>query len=168
MDTSELLVEAHGRIRGAVHGVLDGIDEKLLTKRLDPQANTIAWLIWHLARVQDDHVAAVAGRGQSWHTDGWADRFDLPVDRDALGYGFDADQVAAIQASAEQLGDYYDAVHEATQRYLKGLSDKDLDRVVDKNWDPPVTLGARLVSVLEDDLQHVGQAAYVRGVLERR
>jgi hypothetical protein len=161
VNTSELLIEAHGRIRGAVHQVLDGINDNLLT-------NTIAWLIWHLARVQDDHIAAVAGRGQSWHAGGWAERFDLPVDRDALGYGFDADQVAAVRASAELLGDYYDDVHEATQRYLRGLSDSDLDRVVDENWDPPVTLGVRLVSVLEDDLQHVGQAAYVRGVLERR
>jgi hypothetical protein len=26
----------------------------------------------------------------------------------------------------------------------------------------------RLVSVIADDLQHVGQAAYVRGILQRR
>jgi hypothetical protein len=56
-------------------------------------------------------------------------------------------------------------VHARTAGFLRGLTDNDLDRVVDENWDPPVTLGVRLVSVLDDDLQHVGQAAYVRGFL---
>lgn len=167
MNTSELLIEAHSRIRHAVHGVVDGIDARHLTARLDPEANTIAWLVWHLARVQDDHIAEVAGTEQRWTADGWAERFGLPFDGDAIGYGFNAEQVAAVRASGEQLVGYYDAVHEATARYLAGLSDADLDRVVDANWDPPVTLGVRLVSVLNDDLQHAGQAAFLRGVLER-
>jgi uncharacterized damage-inducible protein DinB len=167
VNSSELLVEAHGRIRGVVHGVLDGIDPQHLTARLDPEANTVAWLGWHLARVQDDHVAEVAGIEQRWTADGWADRFDLPFSADAIGYGFNSEQVAAVRASAEQLAGYYDAVHDATRRFLTALTDADLDRVVDENWDPPVTLGARLVSVISDDLQHAGQAAYIRGVLER-
>ncbi len=45
------------------------------------------------------------------------------------------------------------------------MTPEDLDRVVDKRWNPPVTLGVRLVSILNDDVQHVGQAAYVRGLL---
>jgi hypothetical protein len=51
---------------------------------------------------------------------------------------------------------------------VRSLSEADLTRVVDRNWDPPVTVSVRLVSVIADDLQHVGQAAYVRGILQRR
>ena len=50
---------------------------------------------------------------------------------------------------------------------MSGLTDADLPRVVDERWDPPVTLGVRLVSVISDCLQHAGQAAFVRGILLR-
>jgi hypothetical protein len=67
--------------------------------------------------------------------------------------------------SADLLLDYATAVHTRTAEFVRDLTDDDLDRIVDERWDPPVTLGVRLVSVLDDDLQHVGQAAYVRGAL---
>lgn len=167
--TSDLLIDGFERVRDAVHEVLDGIDEEALTARIDPDANTIGWLVWHLTRVQDDHVAGVAGIEQRWTAGGWARRFDLPFDDAAHGYGQSSDEVAQVRGvSAEQLAGYFDAVHQATVDYLRGLRDADLDRVVDERWDPPVTAGVRLVSVLSDDLQHAGQAAFVRGVLERR
>lgn len=167
MQSRDLLLYAYEQIQGTLRDALDGRSADQLTARVGPEANTIAWLAWHLLRVQDDHVAEVAGADQVWTADGWADRFDLPFDASATGYGFSADDVAAVRVeSAELLLGYAAAVHERTAAFLRGLSDSDLDRVVDENWDPPVTLGARLVSVLSDDLQHVGQAAYVRGLLE--
>ena len=131
----------------------------------DGQANSITWLIWHLTRIQDDHIADAAGTGQVWLDGGWAARFGLPLDPADTGYGHDDAAVAAVRVpSGELLTGYHDAVFEQTTRYVAGLADDDLDRVVDKRWDPPVTLGVRLVSVISDDLQHVGQAAYVRGL----
>jgi len=125
-------------------------------------------LIWHLARVQDDHIAGVAGTEQAWVADGWNDRFGLPFDAGAIGYGQSSDEVGRVQIDDPQLLiDYFDAVHARTLDYVAGLTDADLDRVVDTRWDPPVTLGVRLISVIEDDLQHVGQAAYVKGVAQR-
>jgi uncharacterized damage-inducible protein DinB len=168
MTGAELLIDGFDRVRGVVHDVVDGLSEDQLAARPGPEANTIAWLVWHLARVQDDHVAKAAGLDQAWFTGGWLDRFDLPFEPDAIGYGQDPDEVGQVRASAELLVGYYDAVHEQTVRYLKSLEDEDFERVVDKNWDPPVTLGARLISVLSDDLQHCGQAAYARGLLDRQ
>lgn len=166
--TAELLIEAYTRIRQIVHEVVDGMDEDALGTRVDPDANSIAWLVWHLARVQDDHVADVAGTEQVWTSKGWADRFGLPIDASAIGYGQTSEEVGRVRASAELLAGYYDEVHAASTAYLQGLTDVDLDRVVDDRWDPPVTLGVRLVSVLSDDLQHAGQAAFVKGFLARR
>ena len=71
-------------------------------------------------------------------------------------------------ASGDLLLGYHDAVHEQTIRYVERLTDADLSRIVDESWDPPVSLDVRLVSVISDDLQHAGQAAFVRGVAERR
>jgi uncharacterized damage-inducible protein DinB len=110
----------------------------------------------------------VAGTEQAWRAEGWEKSFALPFHHAATGYGHTTDDVAAVRVdSPDLLTGYHDAVHERTVRYLAGLTDDELDRVVDDAWDPPVTLGVRLVSVVNDDMQHVGQAAFLRGVLDR-
>jgi hypothetical protein len=168
MTSAELLVDAVGRIRGVVHRVVDGLTTEQLAFRLDPETNSIAWLVWHLTRIQDDHVAGVAGAEQVWTSQGWVERFGLPFDPRDTGYGHRADEVAAVRVAGELLVGYYDAAHEQTARYVERLGDADLARIVDRSWDPPVTLGVRLVSVIADDLQHAGQAAFVRGIMQRR
>lgn len=166
---TEVLLDAFGRIREVVHQAVDGLTPEQLAYRPDPEANSIAWLVWHLTRVQDDHVAGVANIEQVWTSRGWAERFGLPFPPSATGYGDSADDVAAVQVkSGELLTAYHDAVYEQTIRYVRGLTDADLPRVVDDSWDPPVTLGVRLVSVIGDDLEHAGQALFIRGILVRR
>ncbi|WP_067834388.1 mycothiol transferase [Nocardia lijiangensis] len=167
MTSAQLLTDGYERVREVVHEAVDGLGEDALTFRIDPGANTIAWLIWHLTRVQDDHLAEVAHTEQVWTAQGWYGRFGLPFDERATGYGDGPDDVALVRAPAELLSGYYDAVHEQTLDFVRDLSDKDLARVVDIRWDPPVTLAVRLVSVISDDLQHAGQAAYLRGVFDR-
>jgi hypothetical protein len=167
MGAIEILSEGFSRITPGVHRVVGGLDERALTWRADPDANTIAWLVWHIARVQDAQVAPLAETDEVWKAGGWARQFDLPFDDSASGYGQDSDDVGRVRVSADLLMGYLDAVTTATARYLMTLHDGDLVRVVDTRWDPPVTLGVRLVSILADDLQHLGQAAYVRGLAER-
>jgi hypothetical protein len=163
---ADLLTDAFGRIRGIVHDAVDGLSPEQLAFRPDADANSIAWLVWHLTRIQDDHVADVAGIGQVWTDHGWFDRFGLPFDPADHGYGHTSEQVAAVRvASGELLTGYHDAVYEQTVRYVATIGDDDVERIVDRRWDPPVTLGVRLVSVVSDDLQHAGQAAFVRGLI---
>jgi hypothetical protein len=168
MTSAGLLVDAFGRVRGVVRRVVGDLTPEQLAFRVDPEANSVAWLVWHLTRIQDDHVADVARTEQVWTSQGWVERFGLPFDPRDTGYGHRPADVAAVRVSGELLVGYHDAVHRQTVRYVEGLVDADLGRVVDRSWDPPVTLGVRLVSVIADDLQHVGQAAFVRGVLQRR
>ncbi|HEX3650428.1 MAG TPA: DUF664 domain-containing protein [Pseudonocardiaceae bacterium] len=168
MTSADVLIDGFGRVRESVHAVVDGLSVDDLAYRVDDTANSIAWLVWHLTRVQDDHVADVAGLEQVWTAKGWVDRFGLPFDRLATGYGDNSDEVAAVRVDAELLTAYHDAVYQQTIDYVSGLTDDDLPRIVDDRWDPPVTLAVRLVSVIDDDAQHVGQAAFVRGVLLRR
>ena len=168
MTPSDVLTDALGRVLESVESVLDGLDEDALTARPTPTANSIAWLVWHLTRVQDDHVADVAGTEQVWTSQGYADRFGLPFPVDAHGYGQTPEEVGQVTGiPATDLRDYYRETHRATLTYLATVKDADLDRVVDDRWDPPVTLGVRLVSVVNDCTQHIGQAAYVRGLLAR-
>jgi uncharacterized damage-inducible protein DinB len=167
MDSSEVLLDAFARVRESLHGAVDGLTVEQLAHQPDDRANSIAWLVWHLSRVQDDHVAAVAGAGQVWTSAGWAERFALPFDPSEIGYGQKTEKIAAVRVEAVLLTGYYDAVHDRTISYVRRLGADELDRIVDESWDPPVSLGQRLVSVVNDDLQHVGQAAYLRGLIER-
>lgn len=169
MQVAEVLSEAFGRIHGAVARVLDGLDDEALGVRLDPDTNSIAWLVWHLTRVQDDHVAQAFDVEQVWTAGGWAGRFALPLPIADTGYGHTSAQVGALSAVGKDLlAGYHEATWAETVRLLGAVTPADLDRVVDTRWTPPVTLGARLVSVVADDLQHVGQAAFARGMVERR
>jgi len=165
MEAKDLLLDAFGRIHATVAATLDGVDARTLSRRPGGNGNSMAWLIWHLGRVEDAQVAPAAGLEQVWTAQGFAGRFDLPLPVQDTGYGHSAEQVDSVQATPELLGDYYDAVHRQTVQFLEPLSDEDLDHVVDTRWKPPVTLGVRLVSILADCLQHAGQAAYVKGAV---
>ncbi len=170
MTPAELLVETFGRVLDNGLAAVDGLTVADLAHRpasVGDDANPVAWLIWHAARVQDDHVAEVAGHEQVWTEQGWAGRFGLPFDDHEIGYGHTADEVAQVRVDADLLAGYLRAVHQRSVAYLSGLGVEDLDRVVDERWEPPVTLGVRLVSVGDDGTQHVGQAAYVRGLMGR-
>lgn len=168
MNTAELLVDGFNRISQTAHRAVEGAAPGVLTVRLDAKANSISWLVWHLARNQDDHLADAFGSEQVWSTQGFKERFDLPFDAAATGYGQSSQDVAAVKASADLLLAYLDAVHTVALNQLSGVTDVDLDRVVDVAWDPPVTLGVRLISVLSDGLQHAGQASFIRGIAERK
>ncbi|HEY6793770.1 MAG TPA: DinB family protein [Kineosporiaceae bacterium] len=168
MEVGDVLVEAYGRLPELVRSAVEGLEPEALRWTPDAGANPIGWLVWHLTRVQDDHVADILGLPQVWVEQGWAGRFGADPAPSDTGFGHTPQQVAALRpASGELLIEYFTAVFERTRGCLAGLRPEDLDRIVDERWDPPVTLGVRLVSVLDDDCQHVGQAAYVRGLLER-
>jgi hypothetical protein len=164
MKSNDLLLDAFGRIHETVAAVLEGADGGSLVHRPAGSGNSIAWLIWHLSRIEDSQVASAAGLDPVWSAQGFTGRFNLTLpDRDT-GYGHSTDQVDEVHGPPELLLAYYDAVHQQTVEFLKTLGDDDLDRIVDYHWDPPVTLGVRLVSTIADCLQHVGQAAYAKGL----
>lgn len=160
----ELLRDSFTRLIEHVEAITDGLSDDVATYRPIPTANTIAWLLWHSARAQDAQLCDIAGTEDVWTRDGWVDRFGLDLPRDDTGYGHSADDVAKVRASAELLAGYYHAVHKVTLEFLASLTPDDLSRIVDENWDPPVTASARLVSIVDDCAQHLGQAAYVRGI----
>ncbi|MFF3332496.1 DinB family protein [Streptomyces sp. NPDC002888] len=167
MHAKDILIDGHSRIREEVHAAVEGLGPDDLNARPSNDANSIAWLVWHLTRVQDDHVADAFDLEQVWLSQDWEKRFGLGLPRRDTGFGHSPAKVAKVRVdSGDLLTGYYDAVHEQTLEVLRGLTAADLERVVDERWDPPVSLGVRLVSVLSDDLQHIGQAAYVRGLLQ--
>jgi hypothetical protein len=160
----EVLRDSFTRIIEHAGDLTDGLTDELSWWRPTPDANSIAWLIWHSARVQDAQLCEIAGVEQVWFRDGWADRFDLDLPRDSHGYGHTAEQVGKVRPPADLLAGYYHAVHKVTLEFVASVTPEELDRIVDRRWTPPVTASARLVSIIDDCAQHLGQAAYIRGI----
>jgi hypothetical protein len=168
MDIGELLSDSLGRVRDQVPGVVEGLDVDQLAWRPDEGSNSIAWLLWHLTRIEDDHIADVAGTEQVWTSSGWYDRFGLPFRAEAHGFGHTPDDVAQVRVEGDLLVGYHNDTAARSLEYVGSLTPDDLDRIVDERWDPPVSLGVRLVSVANEVNAHIGQAAYLRGLIERR
>ena len=169
MDVPELLLDLYGRTPPLAEEAVSGLTLDQLQWQPQPDGNTIAWLIWHLARIQDHYVTEMSGASeQLWVTDAWAAKFGLAPDPENHGYGHSSEDVRSVRPeSPDVLLGYLRAVDERVRTFLATLSPDDLDRVIDENWDPPVTLGVRTISIADDSLQHVGQAAYLRGLLDR-
>lgn len=165
MKTSDVLADGFNRIGESVAAVADGLGPAELNRRPLGKGNSIAWLLWHIGRVQDHQIAEAAGAEQVWSAQGFVDRFGFPLRRGDTGYGHSPEQVSAVRVdSGHLLVEYNRAVLEQTLSFVRALEETDLDRIVDQRWDPPVTLGVRLVSILGDCLMHAGQAEYVRGL----
>lgn len=168
MDAAEVLRDAFSRIDEQVRNTVTGLNAEQLAFRPHEDANSIAWLVWHLARVCDDHMSEIAGNEQAWVADGWAEKFGMEPDPHNQGTGHTSEQVAGIKPDGELLLGYAEAALVVANRYLDSAAPEDLDRIIDRRWDPPVTVGARIVSVISDGTEHAGQAAYLRGLIEQR
>ena len=161
----ELLRDAFTRQIEHVDDLTDDLTDEVSFFRPTATANSIAWLIWHSARQQDLQICDIAGIEQVWTRDGWDDRFGLDLaGSNDHGYGHDPDDVAKVRVPADLLAGYYHAVHKVTLEYIASVTTEELARVVDTHWTPPVTASARLVSIVDDAAQHLGQAAYIRGI----
>lgn len=169
MEASEILIDAYTRIQELVHRSAEGLTQEQLAYRPEEGSNSIAWLIWHLTRIQDGHLAAATRQDEAWVTEGWADRFGMPSDASVNGQGDGPAEVAALRPDGpEVLLGYHDAVVDRTRAYLRTADAAELDRIIDRSYDPPVSVGVRLVSVISDNTQHAGQARYLRGMIERQ
>jgi hypothetical protein len=166
--SADILTDAFERVRSASRGAGRGLTRATLEAKVDPETNTIAWLLWHIGRGQDAQVADLMGEEQVWTADGWSGRFGLDLPDDSTGYAHTPEDVSKVSGSDSDLYlDYIDAVCDRSINYVGDLSDADFDDIVDERFTPPVTRAVRLFSVINDDLQHAGQAAILRGILER-
>ncbi len=167
MDHIALLTDAAQRPLDAARQVLDGLTPDALHAMPQGRGNAIAWLLWHSARQQDVQLAEMTGADEVWLTGGWAERVGVPRAAGDSGFGDSPEQVAALRvADADALLAYFAAVVDAVVAHVAGLSPADLDDVVDTSWTPHVTRGVRLVSIIDDAVAHIAQAAYARGLLE--
>ena len=167
MESNAIVIDALGRIQNTIRRVLDGMTPDQLYYRPAENSNSTAWVIWHLTRVQDHHISDMGGLEQLWTSDGWHARFGMEADGKNTGTGHTPGDVAKIRPDAETLQSYYDAVYERTKTVLSSLTPEDMDRELDApQYNPLPTIGVRCASIISDNTQHVGQAAYIKGLAQ--
>lgn len=162
MNGIDVLRDLATRPRDAARALRDSLTDEVLNSHPGGHDNSPAWLLWHSGREIDAQLAPLAGTDEVWPR--FRDQLGLGELGDASGYGQTPEQARAIVVpDAGPLLAYFEATTDALIAYLDTLTDSDLDDIVDDNWDPPVTRGARLVSIIDDAAQHIGQAAYAAG-----
>lgn len=165
MDALDLLRDLTSRPRDAAERLRPDLNPVTLNARPGGHDNSVAWLLWHSGREIDAQLAGLSGEEQLWTAQGYAERFDLGSEGDGIGYGHTPEQARRILVGdADLLLGYLDATLEAVLAYLDRLTADDLADVIDEEWDPPVTRGARLISIVDDAIQHLAQAAYALGM----
>lgn len=166
MDATHILIDAAGRPLEAARRLQGELDGRTLTTRLQENDNSISWLLWHTAREIDGQVADLSGAAEVWSAAGFRDRFGLGAVGDGIGYGHTPEEARSIQIEdASLLLEYLEAATRSLTEYVQTLDPAGLGGVIDDSWDPPVTRGARLVSIIDDAAQHIGQAAFIVGAL---
>ena len=161
MDARNVLREAASRPAAEAKALVNTLPEGALNAHAGGHTNSIAWLLWHAGRQMDVQLAQ-----QVWHSQGFDARFNLGELGNTVGYGHTAEQARAVVVEdAALLVEYLGAATAALSEYIASLSEADLDDVIDTSWTPHVTRGVRLVSMIDDAAQHVGQAAYAAGIL---
>ena len=169
MEWQQLIADIFTRISEELERVLDGLTVNEINRQPRPDCNSIGWLAWHLTRSQDRNMSEVAGEEQLWVSAKWHDRFNRAPDPAETGYGHSTEDAAAFYSpDSATLLEYHRAVLEQTKRYINSkLLESELERqAYSSTFDNTNTVGKRLLGVINDSLQHVGQAAYVRGLIK--
>lgn len=166
MDQLEIIIDGLNRGRGVMRRALDGLSDEALQFRPAEHTNPIGWLAWHIARVEDMHIADLLETDQLWTHEGWHEQFGMPADARDFGTRQTLEQVNAVNApSATLLLAYYDAVANRTDVYLDQVGADELDRVLDEpQFQPLPTVGVRINSLIHHAAHHGGQIDYLRGL----
>jgi hypothetical protein len=165
MEATELAIAALTRSYGILERAADGLSDEQFHHLPTPDSNSIAWLVWHLSRWKDNNASRLSGQQSVWEGQGWAEKFGMAAD--AAGMGDTPEQVAAFRPKRELLFGYASAAQAAALERIALLKPADLDRDVETPWGTR-SAGLILTASLNDSIQHIGQIAYLRGMLTGR
>ena len=168
MEWQQLIIDFFVRISQELERVVSGLTIEDLNQQPNPDCNSIGWLAWHLTRSHDRNLSELARKQQLWVKDKWHAKFNRAPDPTDTGFNHSPDDVRAFRSpDGKTILEYHNAVLELAKQYIdNNLSENDLKRrVKSPTLKNVATVRRRLLGIISEGLQHVGQAAYVRGLL---
>ena len=168
MSAGEISNAAYDRIGGVFQRALTGLSiEQLGEQPSGPESNPIGWLAWHLTRTQDKTYSQLLGEEEAWTAGRWCERFGQPSDR-GTGNGDSLEQVRAFDPiDSDTLIAYFEAARAKSRRFLDGVTDDDLEKPSAAGVARDETIKLSIARVTGDLIQHTGQIAYIRGLVDR-
>lgn len=165
----EIIMDIFDRIAAQLAQVLEGLTPEELNRQPSTGANTIGWMAWHLTRSHDRNMSELMKMEQLWISEGWYKRFNRAPDPSETGWGHTIDEMKNFGAPDSMTIMKY---HRSVLERIKDYIGNDLTEAVleDESYSPTFRRSSpvyrRITGVINDGLQHVGQAAYVRGLIQ--
>ena len=168
MEWKDLIIQNFDISLDRLVSYLDGLTQEDLNWQPKPDCNSIGWITWHLIRVIDKGISISANEEQLWIKAGWSSKFDRPADPDDTGNRQTPEQAAAFKSpDKDTLIGYCRAAADNLRNWLNKLDSTDLDREFDDEYSQMLpTVGSRVNVIVRDTQQHLGQIAYIRGLLQ--
>ncbi|MBI3744252.1 MAG: DinB family protein [Chloroflexi bacterium] len=165
MEIKDVAMMSYERMWKVTDGALEGLTHEEFARRPNGHSNSIGWIAWHMARVEDRWTNMVLNKGkQLWETHGWAEKIGMPNDPNYSGGGMTPDQVQLFKTPAvQQVKDYWSAVRATTKECYAKLTPSMLDQMVQTPFRRELKVGDVISHVLCELNQHAGQVAYLRG-----
>ncbi|MFC1994682.1 DinB family protein [Chloroflexota bacterium] len=164
MDTKELILASLEQSKGYLSKALDGLTQEEAAWSPRAECNSIAFISWHIARVEDFFVnRALQRKDELYESEGWQEKLGTPPKE--VGYQYTVGQLCAWPVpQLEVLRAYADSVREKTLAFLKHLAPARLSEVPRPDRSPD-SIGVTLGRISTEIALHVGQIAYLRGML---
>lgn len=135
MNACQLFLIRHAPVHSEMINIIDKVTDAEARCSPAKDINTIAWLLWHVARGEDIAVNRfVAHRSQLFFEEAWAERLNVP--RFDFGVGMTGDEVGELSARVNlpALIAYWIAVEKRTRSIVEKLSPENLDEVNDSDY----------------------------------
>ncbi len=176
MELKEFIEKVLADYRHRLFLALDGLTPEELAWRPGPEANSIAFIVWHVARAEDRWFQRFAREStEVWIREDWSHKTGIP--EEDTGHGYTAEQVARFpMVKGEDLRQYFEAVRKETLSFLRGLASKDFDITPQREPAPDrpralsskpfegCTIGRMFRQIVAEFNQHLGQIQYLRGL----
>lgn len=161
MDAKELLLRSLEESHGYLTKALNGLTQEEATWSPSPECNSIAFILWHMIRVEDFFVNRVIQHEKElYETKKWQEKLGTP----AKAYGYTVEELKAWPApKLEILREYANSVQENTLAFLNSIPNERLSEVPRPDRSPD-SIGVMLEHLITEIALHVGQIAYLRGV----
>ncbi len=162
MQATEVMLRSLEQSQGYVDRALTGLTAQEFAWKPSPECNSIAFIVWHTARVEDFMVNRLIQRGKEiYEPEGWREKLGTPPD---AGYQYTVEKLQAWPVpDMETLRGYARAVREKTIAFIKSANDAKLAEVPRPDRSPD-TIGIILGRITTEIALHAGQVCYLRGV----
>lgn len=166
--SKESIISAVQEYYEALKNALNGLDKYELSWKPSIESNNIIFLVWHMSLIEDNLINKVLGKKERiWISQDYFKKY--PSLKNETGYGFNITQLQEFPImDIDWIMHYFDKVRNTTNNMIESLTNEDLsnDFLFGSNKVIKVKGFWVLGRLIVEESQHLGQIAYIRGMIK--